>query len=317
MLDDGAVRCWGSGLFGQLGYANLANVGDNESPASVGPVALGATAKATAVAAGIYHTCVRLEDRSVRCWGNGADGRLGLCSIANLGDDETPASADRIDLGAGGAACPPQPVVIAPPAVITPPPPPAPGAGRSRFSRRRGGAARAGGTGQGPARLSLHCDQAPAQRPCPRPAPLSPGHTSAHARAAHAAARAARGRALCMRRFARIPGRVTTLAAKADSATKITLTMRAAGTDGSKGPAARSYLIKQSLRPIRTARDFKRAPALCSGACTFDVTALRAELKLDVTDLRRRTTYYYAVAARDNVSKRTGPRSRTVWVRTR
>ncbi len=37
----------------------------------------------------------------------------------------------------------------------------------------------------------------------------------------------------------------------------------------------------------------------------------------DVTDLRPRTTYFYAVDARDNVSGRTGPRSTTVKARTR
>jgi hypothetical protein len=132
-----------------------------------------------------------------------------------------------------------------------------------------------------------------------------------------ASRRAARARGRCLSRFARIPGRVTTLAAKADSSRRVTLTFQAPGTDGSRGPAARSYLVKQSRRPIRTARDFRRASALCHGACTFDVTAVRAALKLDVTDLRRNTTYYYAVAARDNVSRRTGPRSKTVSVRTR
>jgi len=38
---------------------------------------------------------------------------------------------------------------------------------------------------------------------------------------------------------------------------------------------------------------------------------------LTVNDLRLRTTYFYAVAARDNVSHRLGPRSRAVRIRTR
>jgi len=36
-----------------------------------------------------------------------------------------------------------------------------------------------------------------------------------------------------------------------------------------------------------------------------------------VTDLRRRTTYYYAVAARDNVTGKLGRRSRPAKVKTR
>ncbi|MGH2840506.1 MAG: RCC1 domain-containing protein, partial [Solirubrobacteraceae bacterium] len=124
VLDDGNVRCWGSPLDGQLGYANLLAVGDDESPASIAPVDLGPGRKATAVAAGIYHTCARIDDGSVRCWGNGDQGRLGLCNRATVGDDETPGSVGRIDLGAGGAACsrtgtkPPGGPPVAPP---TPP----------------------------------------------------------------------------------------------------------------------------------------------------------------------------------------------------
>lgn len=34
----GAVRCWGLGLNGRLGYGNLNNIGDNETPASAGDV---------------------------------------------------------------------------------------------------------------------------------------------------------------------------------------------------------------------------------------------------------------------------------------
>jgi alpha-tubulin suppressor-like RCC1 family protein len=318
VLDTGDVRCWGSGLFGQLGYGNLANIGDDESPASVAPVDLGPDAQVTAIAAGVYHTCVRLEDRSVRCWGNGEDGRLGLCSLANIGDDETPASAGRVDLGAGGAACP-APIVTPPPPppaarIVTPPPPPAPATQDSaEVLALRAQAARAKGLRDCRAAVTKRqrSDRARARR-------LYRSGSRQRARALRSAAgRAARARIRCLSRFARTPGRVTSLAAKAGAAARITLTFRAPGTDGAKGPAARSYLVKQSLRPIRTARDFRRAAALCEGACSFSVTAVGARLKLDVIDLRRKRTYYYAVAARDNVSKRTGPRSRTVSVRTR
>ena len=42
LLDNGTVRCWGSGSFGRLGYGNTTTIGDNETPGSVGPVDLGA-----------------------------------------------------------------------------------------------------------------------------------------------------------------------------------------------------------------------------------------------------------------------------------
>ena len=106
------------------------------------------------------------------------------------------------------------------------------------------------------------------------------------------------------------------MAASRGSSAKITLSFSAVGSNGSRAPAARRYVIKQSLRPIRTLRDFRRAAALCKGTCTFDVIDVGDPITLEVTRLRRNTTYYYAIAARDNVSGRIGPRSRTVPVRT-
>lgn len=129
--------------------------------------------------------------------------------------------------------------------------------------------------------------------------------------------RGACARASCLSRFGRTPARVTTVSAEAGASGRIVLTFRAAASDGTSAPAAHTYLIKQSLSPIRTARDFSRAPALCKSACVFSVTKLNAEAKLEVTGLRRNRTYYYSVAARDNVSKRPGPRSRTASARTR
>ena len=96
------------------------------------------------------------------------------------------------------------------------------------------------------------------------------------------------------------------------------LTFKAPGSDGSKPPAARTYVVKQSRRPIRTARAFRRAQSLCTrGRCRFaSVVNVNSPIELTVKDLRRRTTYYYSVAARDNVSGRLGRRSKTVKVRT-
>lgn len=37
-LNNGAVRCWGLGIHGQLGYGNMESIGDDESPASAGDV---------------------------------------------------------------------------------------------------------------------------------------------------------------------------------------------------------------------------------------------------------------------------------------
>ncbi len=128
---------------------------------------------------------------------------------------------------------------------------------------------------------------------------------------------AARGRQRCLARYGRTPGRVTGFRPNSVSATKIVLRFLAPGSDGTRGPAARGYVVKQSLRPVRDARDFERAHSLCGGTCRFAGMLLGQRVTLRVTGLRRHTRYYYAIRARDNVSGRLGPRSHTVKVKTR
>jgi alpha-tubulin suppressor-like RCC1 family protein len=104
ILDQGQVRCWGLGSFGELGYGNDASVGDNETPASVGPVDLGAGRSAVAITGGGYHTCAILDNGRVRCWGLAGEGQLGYGSTRIIGDNETPGSVGPVDLGAGRTA---------------------------------------------------------------------------------------------------------------------------------------------------------------------------------------------------------------------
>jgi alpha-tubulin suppressor-like RCC1 family protein len=68
---------------------------DARSPADARP----APPRVAHVAAGYEHTCVLFEGGNVRCWGKGADGRLGTGAVANIGDDETPAAIPDIALG--------------------------------------------------------------------------------------------------------------------------------------------------------------------------------------------------------------------------
>ncbi len=107
LLDDGSVRCWGYGLDGRLGYSSTDSIGDDETPATEGPVDLGQRRTAAAISAGDRHTCALLDDDSIRCWGNGANGRLGYCNENNVGDDERPAAVGPVDLGFGnpGSGC--------------------------------------------------------------------------------------------------------------------------------------------------------------------------------------------------------------------
>src|SRR5919202_1270356 len=105
-LVDGNVRCGGFNGDGKLGYGNRTTIGEDEPPASAGPVNVGPGRTAKAVATGDYHTCALLDDGSVRCWGFGANGRLGYANTNNVADKPTttPDKAGPVDLGAGRTA---------------------------------------------------------------------------------------------------------------------------------------------------------------------------------------------------------------------
>jgi hypothetical protein len=101
ILDNGRTLCWGSNGSGQLGYPNLQpefgnTVGDDEMPGAVGPVDYGGGVEATSISTGTAQTCARLDDGTVRCWGSGANGRLGYGTEADV---TNPATAPAVALG--------------------------------------------------------------------------------------------------------------------------------------------------------------------------------------------------------------------------
>ena len=65
----GKVRCWGYNNFGQLGYGNENDIGDNEDPADAGDVNVGGAV--TQVSVDSAHSCALLNTGKVRCWGGG------------------------------------------------------------------------------------------------------------------------------------------------------------------------------------------------------------------------------------------------------
>jgi alpha-tubulin suppressor-like RCC1 family protein len=97
LLSGGAVRCWGHGNTGQLGYGNAGTIGDNEVPASAGNVDVGGAV--VQIATGANHTCALLEGGAVRCWGANAAGQLGLSTTSIIGDNEQPSSVPTVDIG--------------------------------------------------------------------------------------------------------------------------------------------------------------------------------------------------------------------------
>lgn len=96
VLDDGGVKCWGSGVNGGLGYGNEIGIGHGDTPADHGPVDVGGPA--VQVVAGFGFACALLEDGSVVCWG--ATQALGYGNDLHVGDDEVPADVGPVDVGA-------------------------------------------------------------------------------------------------------------------------------------------------------------------------------------------------------------------------
>ena len=68
----GAISCWGSNQFGQLG-----NGTNGEDADSSVPVRVNGITDATAITTGIYHSCALHQNGTITCWGNNGYGQLG------------------------------------------------------------------------------------------------------------------------------------------------------------------------------------------------------------------------------------------------
>ena len=88
LLDNATVKCWGSGLYGRLGYEDSINKGDSTGQMgdSLPAVALGTGRTALQITVGSQHSCALLDNYSVKCWGRGTYGQLGIGSTATIGD---------------------------------------------------------------------------------------------------------------------------------------------------------------------------------------------------------------------------------------
>ena len=98
ILDDGAIRCWGSNGNGQLGDGSR----DDKLAPTVVNTPLGRIA--ISVSTGLAHSCAIFDDGSLRCWGDNSQGQLGdgttvertVPTLVNLGNGR---SASSITLG--------------------------------------------------------------------------------------------------------------------------------------------------------------------------------------------------------------------------
>jgi len=107
LLSDRSVKCWGLNSSGQLGLGDaqargdgLGEMGENLPAIDLG---LSAGVEVTAIATGGSHTCARLSDGNVKCWGNNSFGYLGLGDTKNRGDNpnEMGGNLPAVDLGLG------------------------------------------------------------------------------------------------------------------------------------------------------------------------------------------------------------------------
>jgi alpha-tubulin suppressor-like RCC1 family protein len=106
ILGGGNVKCWGQNSNGQLGLGviNTDHRGDGPTEmASLPDVALGASVFAQQLAAGGHHVCVLTTSNMVKCWGLGAEGRLGNGNTVDIGDSPTEMGINlpTVSLGAG------------------------------------------------------------------------------------------------------------------------------------------------------------------------------------------------------------------------
>jgi len=87
---DGTVWCWGANDVGELGNAS-ASPKLQSTPTKVFGIA-----NATQISAGYYHTCARLSDGTVKCWGGNTS--------AQLGDKSTVSSFSPVSAAVSGVA---------------------------------------------------------------------------------------------------------------------------------------------------------------------------------------------------------------------
>ena len=108
LLDNNTVKCWGRSNGGQLGKGNTNALGDGagEMGDSLTALSLGTGRTAKAITAGNQHFCAILDNDTLKCWGEGSNGRLGTDDQNHRGDNagEMGDSLNAINLGSGRTA---------------------------------------------------------------------------------------------------------------------------------------------------------------------------------------------------------------------
>ena len=90
LRQDGTVLCWGHNSFGQLGNGQSGEVWYDISADSAVPVEVAGITDATAIAAGIDHSCALHEDGTISCWGRNERGGLGNGQSGDAANSSVP-----------------------------------------------------------------------------------------------------------------------------------------------------------------------------------------------------------------------------------
>ena len=104
LLDDHTVKCWGWNGHGELGQDDTTEHGSGKSNAKavadLPVINLGEGRTAKSLTAGDHHTCVLLDDDSVKCFGRNNRGQLGQDDTNDRGgNDGDMAALTPVDLG--------------------------------------------------------------------------------------------------------------------------------------------------------------------------------------------------------------------------
>ena len=100
------LKCWGDNSDGQLGYDNTTDQGKLSGDMLALPfVNLGVGNTAKSVSRGNWHTCVILDNNTVKCWGQNSNGQLGYDDNTDRGGVAGDMAALLpVNLGAGHTA---------------------------------------------------------------------------------------------------------------------------------------------------------------------------------------------------------------------